>query len=239
MPDVVEIIREQHQQLRAAFGRLLRDDADLSTFDEVRSLLSAHETAEEEVLYPALRDAGFRDVAATRVEEEHSAQRLLVELDHMANDGTDRESFNSHVARLHAMVVAHSTREEEEVLPLVEQTQSPAARESMGEVFAAALDVAPTHPHPHSTDVPMANAVLAVVDRVRDAIRQRSKEASMSSDKDKIMDPEGGHDEEALEEAAERMHARPVGKQPSNDDPSKEHDPEALDEGARRMGAKS
>ena len=52
-------------------------------------------------------------------------------------------------------------------------------------------------------------------------------------------DPEGGHDPDALEDAAERMHATKAGKgehDRSKDDPEGGHDKGALKDAAEKMG---
>ena len=47
------------------------------------------------------------------------------------------------------------------------------------------------------------------------------------------------HDEAALQEAEDRMHAHKEGRgQGMDPDPTGGHDPEALEEGAERMGVK-
>jgi hypothetical protein len=52
------------------------------------------------------------------------------------------------------------------------------------------------------------------------------------------MDPPGGHDRAALEDAAEKMHISPT---PDDDevhpDPPGGHDPAALEDAAKKMGA--
>ncbi len=52
-------------------------------------------------------------------------------------------------------------------------------------------------------------------------------------------DPEGGHDPDAMREAAERMHATKAGehdKGRSKEDPEGGHDKGALKDAARKMG---
>ena len=61
----------------------------------------------------------------------------------------------------------------------------------------------------------------------------------MADQNDPVLDPEGGHDPEALKKAAEGMHAKTeTGEQAGDADPEGGHDPEALEEGAERMRAK-
>jgi hypothetical protein len=51
------------------------------------------------------------------------------------------------------------------------------------------------------------------------------------------MDPPGGHDRAALEDAAEKMHLNPTSEDDDHPDPPGGHDPAALEDAARKMGA--
>ena len=52
------------------------------------------------------------------------------------------------------------------------------------------------------------------------------------------MDPPGGHDRAALEDAAKKMHVSPTSDDDeSHPDPPGGHDPAALDDAAKKMGA--
>jgi hypothetical protein len=51
------------------------------------------------------------------------------------------------------------------------------------------------------------------------------------------MDPPGGHDRAALEDAAEKMHLSSTSDDDEHPDPPGGHDPAALEDAAHKMGA--
>ncbi len=175
--DVVDVIRAQHAQVRALFSRLdgLTGGAALGPFQELTCLLAVHETAEEEVVYPALRKApGGDSVAEARKAEEDKAKQALSDLESL---GTDSAEFAGHLASFKTMVEAHAEAEEAEVLPLLRASSSPDELESMRKLFDAAEKAAPTHPHPHGPQSALGNLVVgpavAIMDKVRDALRNK------------------------------------------------------------------
>ena len=58
--DVVSTIREQHAQARQLIGTIkaAAPDARANPFGELAGMLHAHETAEQSVVYPAIRELG-------------------------------------------------------------------------------------------------------------------------------------------------------------------------------------
>ena len=141
-------------------------------------LLAVHETAEEEVVYPAVRRAvdGGDDVADARVEEESRAKSVLSELENL---GVDHPDFRSKLGAFKDLVLAHAENEEGEVFPKLRSSHSHDQLVTMGRAVKAAESFAPTHPHPHGPDSAAGNMAVgpfvAVADRVRDAIRGTGK----------------------------------------------------------------
>lgn len=62
------------------------------------------------------------------------------------------------------------------MFPLLRQYEDIDTRRALARRYERALAAAPTHPHPHAPDTPPGNLLLgpiaAVLDRVRDAVRQ-------------------------------------------------------------------
>jgi hypothetical protein len=77
--DVVELINAQHQQVKGLLTRVsAASGTDLeSAFCDLRRTIVVHETAEEEVVYPALRatSAEGQRVADERTKEEQEGIR--------------------------------------------------------------------------------------------------------------------------------------------------------------------
>ena len=174
--DVVELLLEQHQQARRLFTELegLSGEAAREPFEQLVRLLAVHETAEEEVVYPAVRrmvDDGDT-LADARTAEESAAKDALSELEKL---GVDHDEFASKLQAFQQMVLTHAENEEREVFPELRETHSPGQLQSMATGVRAAESLAPTHPHPRGPESAIGNILVgpfvAMVDRVRDAIR--------------------------------------------------------------------
>ena len=182
--DIVTVLAAQHDQVRALLTQLHDSFAPLEDpiraaagpFQELVRLLAIHETAEQEVVYPVLKSQlQAADVADPRLAEEHEAKRLLSKLERMAVIF----EFPATLAEFEKVAFDHADHEEQQVFPLLRDRIDADQRRKMAVDFRAAQAVAPTHPHPHAPDSAVGNflvgPVLATIDRVRDAIRERSQ----------------------------------------------------------------
>ncbi|PRX43420.1 hemerythrin HHE cation binding domain-containing protein [Prauserella shujinwangii] len=174
--DVISLLRRQHEEIRDLFGRLPGEEGDArrDTFHRLVHLLSVHETAEEEIVHPQvreLRSGAGRPIVEARLKEEHSAKELLSTLQEI---GPDAEGFDTLLAQLRDDVLAHAAHEEREEFPLLQQEVDAERLFDMAAAARAAEAVAPTRPHP-GVESQAANLVLgpaaAIMDRARDAIR--------------------------------------------------------------------
>ncbi len=177
--DVVEFLLEQHRQAERLFGEVERasGEARREPFEQLVQLLAAHETAEEEVVYPAIRSSvpdGDR-LADARTAEESEAKEALSELEKI---GVDSPDFDTKLAAFQQLVDTHAQNEEREIFPLLRSSQSPEQLAKMAQSVELAERTAPTHPHPHGPESAIGNTLVgpfvAVVDRVRDALRRRA-----------------------------------------------------------------
>ena len=173
--DVVALLEQQHEQVRHLLASL-RGAPDPELFTALVRLLSAHETAEEMVVYPAVR-ASLPDGAAladARRDEEREAKALLADLESM---GVDHDEFATAFARFADDVLRHATNEERQVFPLLRSEISEEQRLDMAGTLELAESTAPTHAHRHAPTSAVGNLVVgpfvAIVDRIRDALRGR------------------------------------------------------------------
>ena len=173
--EVVDLLLHQHDEVRRLLSSLQQESEQLqSDFERLVRLLAVHETAEEEVVYPAVRRAvdGGDDVADARVEEESNAKSVLSELQNL---GVDHPDSRAKLGAFKDLVLAHAENEEGEVFPKLRNSHSHDQLVTMGRAVKAAESFAPTHPHPHGPDSAVGNMAVgpfvAVADRVRDAIR--------------------------------------------------------------------
>jgi len=174
--DVTTMLERQHEQVKLLFASI--GDGKTPTaaddFCELRRMLAVHETAEEMVVYPALRKLGAEGerVANERLAEEDKAKQVLHELEQI---GVHEPAFAAKIAEFKQAVLAHAEAEEREVFSRLRKTASPDTLNTMGKALLRAEEAAPTHPHPHAPNSAVGNLVggpfLAMVDKVRDAVR--------------------------------------------------------------------
>ena len=172
--DVVELLTEQHRQIRTVFDELATATGKdrVEVFRRLVRLLAVHETAEEEVVHPAVHKAdGGEPVVAARVAEERRAKELLSTMDGI---GQDAEGFDTLLVQLRDDVLAHAEHEEREEFPLLRATYDAERLRDMAKAVRAAESIAPTRPHP-GVEGQAANLLLgppaAIMDRARDLIR--------------------------------------------------------------------
>jgi len=176
--DVVDLLEAQHEQVKSLFAtlRTVQGEAATEPFDELRRMLAVHETAEEEVIYPALRQLGADDIVEARLTEEDEAKKTLADLEKM---GPTDSGFPGALAAFEKDVLAHATAEEREVFPKLRQGIEAEQRRKMAQALKAAEAMAPTHAHKAAPKSAVGNLLIgpfvAMVDRVRDAIREHSK----------------------------------------------------------------
>ncbi|HZU73431.1 MAG TPA: hemerythrin domain-containing protein [Acidimicrobiales bacterium] len=174
--DVVSILMQDHQEVRQLLTKIASGTgkAKEEAFHQLVYELARHETAEEEVVYPALRRLdGGEKVADARIKEEEDANRVLADLEKLEVGGAE---FDKLFEKLRTAVVAHAEAEEAEVFPRLRQGSDADKLQTMGRVLDMAKKTAPTHPHPNVPGTATANLLAgplaAVVDRTRDAIRE-------------------------------------------------------------------
>lgn len=173
--DVVDLLLAQHQEVRQLFSAVhgAADDR-VEAFECLVRLLAVHETAEEEVVYPALKSIGPEGerIAEARKAEESQAKTELAELEKI---GVDGNGFDQQLGVFRMNVLQHAQSEEQEVFPLLRSSLDTEKLEKMRTALERAERMAPTHPHPHGPESALGNMVVgpfvAVADRVRDALR--------------------------------------------------------------------
>ena len=170
-------LRADHDHIKSLFRRL--DDAGhnrgADLFWELTNELVRHEVAEETIVFPVARDLvgnGERLVNA-RAKEQAEAEELLAQ---MEREGPDSDDFPVHLRQLESAVLEHADKEERLVFEPLGAALEPERSKQLGEVYAAAKSIAPTHPHPSVPNTAAANLVAgpvaALVDRTRDAMHR-------------------------------------------------------------------
>src|SRR3954447_11817230 len=91
--DAVRFLTEQHQQVRELFEAVASSNGDAcrEAFEPLVRLLAVHETAEEMVVYPAVRGIGSdaSTIVDARLEEEDSAKKMLADLEKLDSGSSE------------------------------------------------------------------------------------------------------------------------------------------------------
>ncbi|RZU53666.1 hemerythrin HHE cation binding domain-containing protein [Krasilnikovia cinnamomea] len=180
--DVVDLLLTQHARIEEQFLLVAAatGDARQETFDDLVRLLAVHETAEEEVVHPlsrSLLDDGD-PLIDDRLAEEHQAKDMLKQ---MLDAGADDAGFDDALLLLRHAVLSHARHEERYEFPALRAKVPADQLRALATAVRAAEALAPTRPHP-GTESATANLVLgpplAIIDRVRDAIRSATRPGS-------------------------------------------------------------
>jgi len=140
------------------------------------ALESMHETAEQMVIWPAVRRLcpGGDDLILEAVAQEREAKRALNELDRIKAGNTE---FDECVDTVASHARSHITYEQNQIWPLLEDSIDEAEAEKLTRAYLSARRSAPTRPHPHTPASPPLLAtmgrVVAGLDRARDALTGR------------------------------------------------------------------
>ena len=119
--DAVELLERQHREVEAMFERFekMTDRATVSKkklADEICNALIMHTAIEEEIFYPATREASEEtdDMVDEAVVEHASAKDLIAQIQEM-DPGDDL--YDAKVKVLSEMIEHHVKEEEEEMFP--------------------------------------------------------------------------------------------------------------------------
>jgi hemerythrin superfamily protein len=133
--DVTTIVLEQHKDVARRLAAVLNEtgSAKRAEFASLAALLELHETAEETVIYPVLRQLGEEGnrVADARAREESAANEVLTKLKGM---DTSSPQFDALFDDFGSAVHAHAHSEEAEVIPLLGDITAE-QRQAMGAAF--------------------------------------------------------------------------------------------------------
>jgi hemerythrin superfamily protein len=164
--DAVMVLTRQHNQVRALVQQLSAlpshttggEDDDLarrkSLVDMITVMLSQHETAEEEYLWPAVREVlpdGDERAGAALAQEQEGKDTLTT----LGKLEPDTREFDSGVEQLAAQLRKHVAYEETVFLALREAMPGE-DREKLGRKLLSAARAGPTRPHPHGPGSPGA-----------------------------------------------------------------------------------
>ncbi|MCU1449003.1 MAG: hypothetical protein JWP02_1173 [Acidimicrobiales bacterium] len=177
--DAVTLLKNDHKTVEALFKKFEKagPTAKKTKQDLVEKIieeLSIHAAIEEQVLYPAARQAvpDATDEVLEALEEHHIVKWVLSELDGM---DPDDERFTAKVTVLIENVRHHVEEEEGELFPELRKAMKRKELEELAQAMEAAKKVAPTHPHPRAPDTPPGNLVAGVAAGAMDKAQDTGK----------------------------------------------------------------
>jgi len=161
------VIEQMLSAVDTAAGDRRRD-----AFEDLVRRLVIHETVEELVVHPLLVGSSGEQIRDTVLAQEDTAKHALANFDGLDVDSVE---FTTHFHTLRHNVKAHAQFEEAQEHPALAQHEDVEKLERLRAAFEAAEKVAPTRPHPQAPDgrvgILVLGPILALADRVRDAIR--------------------------------------------------------------------
>lgn len=180
--NVIEELMADHREVEEIFGRIealtVRGQGLRELVDEVTIELVRHSIAEEQYLYPAVREhiPGGDRLADKEIADHSRVEEILKQLEGMK---TDDARMNATLLQLMDEVAAHVQDEENNLFPKLRQACSPEVLDDLGDKIRRAKAMAPTRPHPAAPNTPTASKLLApgagLVDRARDFVTGRGK----------------------------------------------------------------
>ncbi|CAN5790382.1 hypothetical protein BH23ACT1_BH23ACT1_08740 [soil metagenome] len=187
--DVATLINADHRLVETLFQRLEAGQGDRRALvNQVIFNLAIHAGAEEQRIYPAMKDAfeaDGKDVVAEALDEHQTMKDALVVLD----SGEPGEAeFEDALRTLMAEVRRHIPEEEGDHLPRLREAVGDERMAELGKAFLTAELHAPTRPHPHSPSNSLVAAPAALVDKVRDKFSDRDDSAAI--DASGLLDPQ-------------------------------------------------
>jgi iron-sulfur cluster repair protein YtfE (RIC family) len=139
--DAFELLKQDHEKVSGIFEKLepttergLKTREEL--FTQLKQELDVHAAIEEEIFYPAIKDADETHEITLEAYEEHAVvKQLLAELD---SDPKDTEEWKAKLTVLQENVEHHVEEEEDEMFPKARKVLSEEQIEQLGTRMEAA-----------------------------------------------------------------------------------------------------
>jgi hemerythrin superfamily protein len=176
--NAIELLKNDHKKVRALFAELeattpraLKKRASL--LDKIASELEIHTRIEEEIFYPAFKQAGQKsedDKMYFEALEEHRAAGDMVLPDLLATDpGSDQ--FSGRAKVLKELVEHHAGEEEKQMFPRARQLLDAGQLRALGEAMAQRKLELAAHPISKAAEAAdkMIGAVVSAISPMDDS----------------------------------------------------------------------
>jgi Hemerythrin HHE cation binding domain len=190
MPNVFEVLRKDHDEVKAMLVRLEAGPAVTpgatveqiarrrNLVDEVIIEESTHEAVEQQYFWPLVRVLGPDGgrIAEEALEQETQGEWVLNELEKLE---ADDERFEAVLATFISAARAHIAFEEAHAWPLLATALTVEQADELGDKIARAKKTAPTRPHPSVSPAEgtqtTPGTMTGIADRLRDAVTGRGR----------------------------------------------------------------
>jgi len=138
--DALTLLKDDHDKVKGMLDKLDKttERAEVSRTEGLQALkqeLTIHETIEEEILYPALKEfAKTRDIALEAYEEHHVVDTVLAELEQTP---VDDETWAAKLTVMKENLEHHIEEEEEEMFKQARQVMDEGELSELGDRMVA------------------------------------------------------------------------------------------------------
>jgi iron-sulfur cluster repair protein YtfE (RIC family) len=141
MPDVIKLLETDHREVEDLFAKAESTSgaARQQVVTKIASELTLHAQVEEQIVYPAMRQAGLDDLVDEAEQEHARVKELVAQLETMDATTDDVEGV---LGQLESEVNHHVEEEESEAFPKFRQAVEQAQLEELGTQVEAAKEQA-------------------------------------------------------------------------------------------------
>jgi hemerythrin superfamily protein len=131
MPDVIQLLETDHREVEDLFAKAESTSgaAKQQVVTKIASELTLHAEVEEQIVYPAMREAGLDDIVDEAEQEHGKVKALVAQLESM--DGSTGE-VDSVLTQLKGDVQHHVEEEESEGFPKFRDAVDQAQLDQLG-----------------------------------------------------------------------------------------------------------
>jgi hemerythrin superfamily protein len=130
-----DILKQEHREAEAMMTQLQEADGKDNgasyrpIFEKLKTALQMHMKAEEEIFYPAVKNADLEDEVVEAYDEHAGAKALLVQMNELEPNTPE---FQTALTELMASIEHHVGEEEGEMFPTAEEELGEARMQELG-----------------------------------------------------------------------------------------------------------
>ncbi|HEY8729927.1 MAG TPA: hemerythrin domain-containing protein [Acidothermaceae bacterium] len=139
--DLVRILLTQHATVKDTIDQVEKSSGAkrAQLFEQLTTMLMAHETAEESVVRPVTKETAGEGVSDARNAEESEANEVIAALSEL---DVDSPEFDEQFAEFKQAVSDHAEAEEAQEFPTIQSGRSAAERQALGAEFLEQFEAA-------------------------------------------------------------------------------------------------